>query len=266
MIFQGSSGQTARKEFEIEGVTHMRLTQFKSRHFRHPTIIVADVFSGTGTNEVGEEIVYGSPIRILNGYTRARNSSKDVVFWFSDVRGSACDMLRALINNRFGDLQNLTVEKAMASDSINMLGEMLHRFPDIFLYLVLDPNGPKDFPKHEVEDLLNAFSRRVDVVAYISATAINRCIGARNKAGLEFKGWLGQIENFDQGFVSSLIANNRDGWIRKPAYGDPQKWTMLPTFGCMIPRNDWNKQGFVGLKTEEGREAVEYYCGGQNAD
>lgn len=96
MIFQGSSVQTARKEFEIEGVTHMRLTQFKCQYFRHPRIIVADVFSGTGTNEVEDEIVFGSPIRILNGYTRARNFSKDAVFWFSDVRGSACEMLRAL--------------------------------------------------------------------------------------------------------------------------------------------------------------------------
>lgn len=258
---QGVSNHTPRKEFEIEGVTCMRLRQFKNQHFKYPTILCADVFSGTGSNEVGGEIIDGSPIRLLNGYQKARNTSRNFGFWFSDVRQSACDRLGGLISDRFGDSLNIQIEPMLASDAVNLIGNYLHRHPELFLYLILDPNGPKDFPKNEVEDMLRAFPRRVDVISYISATTINRCIGARNKAGLDFKGWLGQIENFDEGFVSSLTTGNRSGWIRKPILGDTQRWTMLPTFGCMTPHNDWNKQGFVDLSSEEGRDVVKYYCG-----
>ena len=246
---------------EIEGVTCMRLNQFKNQYFKYPIILCADVFSGTGSNEVSGEIIDGSPVRLLNGYLKAKNFHRNFAFWFSDVRTSACDSLRKLVCDRFGNGLKVQIEPRLASDAINDIANHLHKYPEIFLYLILDPNGPKDFPKNEVEDMLRAFPRRVDVISYISATTINRCIGARNKAGMDFKGWLGQIENFDEGFVASLSSNNRSGWIRKPVMGDPQRWTMLPTFGCMTPHNDWNKQGFVDLKSEEGRDVVKYYCG-----
>ena len=262
MIVQGSSSHTARKEFEIEGLTKMRLMQFKNRHFRYQTIICADVFSGTGSNEIGGEIIDGSPIKLLNGYSRSNNTERDFLFWFSDVRPRACEMLEHLIATKFTHNNlKVSVTPSLASDAINVLGNALQQMPEAFLYLILDPNGPKDFPKNEVEDLLSSFPRRVDVVSYISATTINRCIGARNKAGMDFKGWLGQIENFDQGFVSALTLNDRSGWIRKPTLGDAQRWTMLPTFGCMKPHNEWNKQGFVDLESEEGKNVIKYYCG-----
>lgn len=260
-VIQGSSGLTPRKEFEIQSLTTLRLRQFKNQYFRYPRVLCADVFSGSGSNEVGGEIIDGSPIRILNGYQAAKNFRR-FCFLFSDVRKQACELLTALVASKFPKLNvPIGIEQLLASDAINLIGNIMDKNPDLFLYLVLDPNGPKDFPKREVEDLLAAFSKRTDVIAYISATTINRCIGARNKAGMDFGGWLGQIEDFDSGFVAAMTSGNRNGWIRMPIKGDRQKWTMLPTFGCMTPRNDWNKQGFVDLKSDEGRDAVKYYCG-----
>lgn len=260
MTFQGSSNQTTRKEFGIEGVSYMRFNQFKSLHFRYEHVICADVFSGTGKNEVGGEIVDGSPLRVLNAFLRSKNTRNNFNFFFSDIRQAACTALQAIVHDRFG--LDIHAHALAASDAINLLGDALQRHKNIFLYLVLDPNGPKDFPKSEVEDLLRLFPRRIDIVPYISATSVNRCIAARNKAGVQFKGWLGEIENFDQGFVSSLTMQHRQGWIRKPVESDPQRWTMIPTFGCMKPRNDWEKQGFIDLSSEEGKEIVKFYCGG----
>lgn len=242
----------------------MRLHQFKSPYFRYQHVICADVFSGTGSNEVGGEIIEGSPMRLLNAYHKTNNRVKNFHWWFSDIRVSACRALEMLIKDKFG--MQVNARNLSAAEAINTLGETLAVHRDVFLYLVLDPNGPKDFPKIEMEYLLKEFPRRIDVVPYISATTINRCIGARNKAGLDFKGWLGQIEDFDSGFIASLTTNNRKGWIRKPAIGDPQRWTMIPTFGCMTPRNDWNRQGFVSLDSSEGQDVVKYYCGGIGND
>lgn len=260
-IFQGSSHHTARKEFEIEGVSCMRFNQFKNKFFKYPRILCADVFCGTGTNEVGGEIIDGSPVRLLNGYHKAQNQRLDFGFWFSDIRQAACDKLNDLLQEtRPGS--NCQIHAMPASQSIVELRYILSQDLGLFLFLILDPNGPKDFPRNEVIDLLRAFPRRVDIIPYISATTINRCIGARNRAGYTFKGWLGEIENFDRGFVSELSSNGRKGWIRQPIQNDPQRWTMLPTFGCMMPKHNWKKQGFVEIHSEEGAAAINHYCGG----
>lgn len=263
-IIQGSSAHTKRKEFEIEGVSHMRFKQFKNRFFRYRHVLCADVFCGTGINEVGGEIIEGSPMRLLRAYSRSENNGRFFHFWFSDIRTQACEALRMLVEQKYG--LKAEIHPYAASAAINVIGDILHQNPGVFLFLILDPNGPKDFPKNEVQSLLSAYSKRVDVIPYISATTINRCIGARNKAGMDFRGWLGQIENFDEGFVSSLVEHNRRGWIRKPIKADRQRWTMLPTFGCMEPRNDWSKQGYVKLNSLEGVDAVKFYCGEVNSD
>lgn len=260
-MFQGASNHTARKELEIEGVSCMRFNQFKSKYFKYPRILCADVFCGTGTNEVGGEIIDGSPIRLLNGYKKAKNNQIDFGFWFSDIREAACKKLNAILQDTQPDV-SCQIHQLSAAESIDQLHIIMIQDPRLFLFLILDPNGPKDFPRNEVVDLLRAFPKRVDVIPYISATTINRCIGARNRAGRTFSGWLGEIENFDHGFVSELASNGRKGWIRQPAKNDPQRWTMLPTFGCMMPRHNWKKQGFVEIHSVEGREAINHYCGG----
>lgn len=261
---QGKSNLTPRKEFEIEGVSHMRLTQFKNEYFNYDHIICADVFCGRGTNEVGGNIIEGSPIRLLNGFNKTKDvETKDkCVFWFTDVRKPACDALKKLIDVRFNINNKMLVEPMDAANSINHIGEILKVNLNSYLFLVLDPNGPKDFPKKEVEDLLSSFSNRIDVVPYISANSVNRCIQCRNKAGRQFRGWLGEIENFDEGFVQSLSSNKRKGWIRKPIQGDKSRWTMIPTFGAMSPKYGWENQGYIKLDSQEGKETIKFYCGG----
>lgn len=263
---QGKSNLTPRKEFEIEGVSHMRLTQFKNKYFDYDHIIMADVFCGRGTNEIGGEIIDGSPIRLLNGFTKVRNNrSKDkCIFWFTDIRKPACDALKRLIDTKYDLPNKMLVEPMSAADSINHIGNLLKTNSSSYLFLVLDPNGPKDFPKSEVEDLLSEFSKRIDVIPYISANSINRCLQSRNLAGRQFKGWLGEIENFDEGFVQSLSSDKRKGWIREPIKGDKFRWTMIPTFGSMAPKCDWKKQGYVNLDSDEAKEIIDFYCGGKN--
>lgn len=263
LIHQGASRHTERKEFEIEGVTSMRVNQFKNKHFRYEHVIFADVFCGSGKNTIdADNIIDGSPLRLLNGFFKAKKNNRlpyNFNFWFSDIRKAACSALERRIEERFDF--NIAAYPVQASEAINSIGDMLHVKPNAFLFLILDPNGPKDFPKYEVQDLLSAYPGRIDVIPYISATTINRCLHSRNKAGRDFKGWLGEIENFDEGFVSALAGGNRFGWIRKPIPGDRQRWTMIPTFGCFEPRNSWEKQGYVKLNSEEGRGIVKFYCG-----
>ena len=260
--FQGASVYTIRKEYEIGALTYMRFLQFKNKYFLRDfdSIYVADIFSGTGRNVVNDEEIDGSPVRIMDGVCRSKNLTVDVNYFFSDIRPAACEKLSHYLLERF--CAPIATHTMQASDAINMLGCILYHNPRIFLYLVLDPNGPKDFPKQEVHDLLMAFPKRIDVIPNISATAINRCLGARNLAGRQMQGWLGEIDNFDQGFISSLTMSGRSGWIRKPIQGDIHRWVMIPTFGKMPPHNDWANQGYVFLASDEGRGLVDFYCGG----
>jgi hypothetical protein len=235
----------------------MRLTQFKNPYFKYREIVCADVFCGSGKNYVQGEIVAGSPLRIMNAYRRANNTNVNFKFWFSDILPEACATLKKLLPVQ----NNVHIYTMAAADALNRLGKYLKDHPLTLLFLVLDPNGPKDFPKHEAIDLLSEFSKRVDIVPYISATTINRCIGARDKGGITFKGWLGSIENFDEGFVSTLTKHGRMGWIREPIKSDPQHWTILPTYGHMFPKSDWSKQGLVSINSDRGQKAIEFYNG-----
>ena len=271
---QGCSVHTQRKEFEIEGLTSMRMLQFKNKYFNYKKIIIADVFSGTGFNTVNQTQIDGSPIKLIKGFndatSRGKPFDKEVHFWFSDIREDSCTALNGNVNQAIKELPNnnlcgkVKIEKMTASDAINKLGNALYRNQDCYMFLLLDPNGPKDFPIKELRDLINMYSKRIDVIPYISATAINRCIGARTNAKTQFNSWLGDIENFDQGFVQSLISNKRQGWIRTPNQCDNQNWTMIPTFGKSPPHSDWNKQGYVEIGTEDSNNAIEYYCGKRN--
>ncbi len=257
MLIQGNSVHTPRKELEIGGIAWMRLTQFKSEYFKYQEVVCADVFCGTGRNDVQGEIVDGSPLRIMNAYRRSCNNNVNFKFWFSDILPEACATLRTLIPPQ----SNLSIKTMAAADALNALGNYLHKHPFTLLFLVLDPNGPKDFPRQEAIHLLNQYSPRIDIIPYISATTINRCIGARDKGGITFKGWLGSIENFDEGFVSMLVKHGRMGWIREPIQGDKQHWTILPTYGHFFPKSDWSKQGLVDVISDRGRKAIEFYNG-----
>lgn len=263
--FQGASKMTKAKEEGIKGVTYMRINQFKSSWFKseYRRVIVADIFCGSGRNVVEDEQVDGSPVRILQAYNEANNAKLhglDFDFWFSDIKKSSCESLEKYIEQLFGIRRN--VSQMSACNAVNHLGNILAKDKTIYLLLVVDPNGPKDFPKEELEHLIRAFPNRVDVAPYISATTINRCIGA-NRSGRDFTSWwIGSIENLNEGFIHSLTyGGKRNGWIREPIQGDKFKWTLIPTFGCMKPRFDWSKNGYVEIKSDAGRKAIEMYCG-----
>lgn len=265
--FQGASKMTKAKEDGIKGITHMRINQFKDIWFRrkHRRVIVADIFCGSGRNVVEDEQVDGSPIQILQAYSEVKNKEKlcglNFDFWFSDVKKSSCESLEKYICQLFG--VNIGVKPMYASDAVNLIGNILAKDRSVYLLLIVDPNGPKDFPKEELEGLIRAFPKRVDVAPYISATTVNRCIGA-NRSGRDFSDWwIGSIENLDAGFIQSLTYNGkRSGWIRQPIQGDRFKWTLIPTFGHGKPHSGWEKGGYVEINSDAGKHAIDIYCGG----
>lgn len=269
---QGASAHTKRKEFEIGGITTMRMKMFKTKFFKYRKILLADVFCGSGINEFCGEIVDGSPIKLLDGffgaygafetkYLFADHYNRQSSFWFSDVRGDACDSLKRLVQAKYG--LDIYPQRMFAKDAINHIGELMHKNKDMYLFLILDPNGPKDFPANEIEDMLKIFSKRMDIIPYISATTINRCIQAREKGGMNFGyGYLQYIQDFSSGFVKKIASGGRFGWIRDQIPGDPQRWTLMPTFGCLKPRNNWEKQGYYDMNSPKGQLIIEHYCGG----
>lgn len=277
--FQGASRHTERKEIEIGGLVQMRLRQLKgmvpARHY--DKIMIADVFSGSGENvvEKGGDPIDGSPLRILwalqsaiqtqNGPNPMGLAGKEVHLLFSDIRQTAIDHLSQVLADKHQKIVGphiYTTTMAMdAGNAMGLIGEFMARNRRAHLILVLDPNGPKDFPRDEVLNLLSAHSNRVDLIPYISATAVNRCLRHRDLCGATYNWWLSAIDRFDTGFVHA-IARNRRGWIRKPIANDPQRWLMLPTFTTrLLPRNAWARQGYVEINSDAGNAAIAVYSG-----
>lgn len=277
--FQGASRFTGRKEFEIGGLVQMRLRQLKgpgpSRYYSH--ILIADVFSGSGENVIdpNEDPIDGSPLRLLwalqtavmtkSGPSLMALEHRPVTLYCSDIRSEAIARLNQIISDRWGDIDGLSLNIATATlpaeSALNQISETMIENPRTHLILVLDPNGPKDFPRDTVLKMLRAFSHRMDLIPYISATAINRCLQHRKSCGATYDWWLSAIDRFDTGFVQA-IARGRHGWIRTPIDGDPQRWMMLPTFTPkLLPRNDWAKQGYVEINSPQGQSAIAAYAG-----
>ena len=279
-IIQGASRFTERKEFEIGGLVQMRLRQLKSpmpsRYY--DDIVIADVFSGAGENVISgkDDPIDGSPLRLLWALQTATQTKsgpsimglagKSVRLFFSDIRADAIARLNNLISDRWTPISGLDTHISTAtlpaSKAIQLLHNTLAESPKTHLILVLDPNGPKDFPRDEVLAMLDQHSRRIDLVPYISATAVNRCLQHRNQCGAKYDSWwLSSVDRFDTGFIHA-ISRNRHGWIREPIHGDPQRWLMLPTFAPQLtPRNDWAKQGYVEINSERGQAAIATYAG-----
>jgi hypothetical protein len=278
-VIQGASRFTERKEFEIGALVQMRLRQLKglqsSRYYND--VIIADVFSGSGENVISgrEDPIDGSPLRLLwaletatmrkDGPSLMGFASKTIRLFFSDIRAEAVAKLATLIGDRWTPPPGLNTQihtaTLPASSAIALLHQTLNQSPSHHLILVIDPNGPKDFPRDEVLALLAAHSARVDLIPYISATAVNRCLQHRDQCGAHYGWWLSAIDRFDTGFIHA-IARNRHGWIREPIKGDRQRWLMLPTFTPhLVPRNDWEKQGYVSLHSERGQAAMAAYAG-----
>lgn len=236
-------------------------------------IIIADVFSGSGENvmDAKDDPIDGSPIRLLWALSHAVNTrhgpnpmaleKKRIDFLFSDIRKDAIAHLKGIIDDRWDNTCNANIyaETLEASEAIQLLLDELLISPRTHLILVLDPNGPKSFPRDKVLELLARHGARVDVIPYISATAINRCLRHKETCGAHYDWWLSAIESFDTGFVLE-IAKYRKGWIREPVPGDPQKWLLFPTFPSRFyPTHDWSKQGYVMIDSPRGINALRTY-------
>lgn len=154
--FQGNSWLTERKEFEIGGLTRMRLLQLKSLAASqfYDRIIIADVFSGSGSNtiEAGADAIEGSPLRLLWALDNAVNTKrgpnpmalagKRVDFFFSDIRPDAIASLAQKLGGWSPPVTSHISTAAMdASSAIQMLTDAMADMPRAHMILVLDPNG-----------------------------------------------------------------------------------------------------------------------------
>jgi len=269
---QGSSLITPRKERELYGLTHMRVNQFKSFGFNEiDRIVFADVFSGNGNNVLEDQTeVEGSPVQITQAVVRASTTGpkaralldKKFIFIFNDIRRDAVEKCREIVTPLFSPIASNIVSpqfwKMEASAAIAKLHRGMLNDPRMYAYLVLDPNGPKAFPRKEVLELCRCFGNRVDIVTNLSATAIYRTLRLKETHPEFNVPWLEGIEGIDDGYLRALT-NNRFGWIRRPIEGDPQRWFIIPTFGRVQPWYDWHTQGYVKIHSSEGFSAMRAY-------
>lgn len=272
---QGQSLFTELKERHFEGITSMRVNQFKNDRFtaKHNRVIFADCYCGCGSNhQETDRIIDGSPLRLLNAVISetGKNTTKaqlfrekvTVEFYFSDINPVATQALKGVVDDRYSSdiVRNVSIETKSAADAI--IGDLADAAsePRTYVFLLLDPNGPKDFPRYETEEIIRKSSKSIDVSPYLSATTINRCINSRNKAGRDFC-WLDGVNDFVDGYVNPLLQNRRGGWIRVPRPNDPQKWIMLFTTETLEPKYDWGKEGFLDVRSPHGRLAIDMLAG-----
>ena len=265
--FQGAGALTEQKVIGVQGIVHTRLTM---RKFKAGEVtIVADVFSGDGVNEISEdEVVNGTPIAVINGYLLSRNrgnaAKSEIRIVATDIRPSAIERLRATVRNMFPSLneRKLTFACAVreAAEQIKALHQSLRKNPLRRLILILDPNGPKDFPFAEVEAVSTdpMVKDRVDIVIHISATSMKRVIGLAKKGTYRLDWWDAAIQHLGKDFLLKLAAG-RPGWIRKMTPGDPWQWLVIAFFSGTPPKNDWERKGYVQIESDEGRNEIERY-------
>lgn len=258
MTFQGSSKVvTPAKQYGLGGIIYMQILRTKKRP---GSTIIADVFCGEGTNRLSlDEKINGSPITILEAYTKAvtagAKTRQAVSFAFSDIRPEAITGLYKNIEETYPDLIPCTALIAGdAKDVVTMLHQELLE-TDHNLILVVDPNGYKDLPFEELTKLGTdpQLLKRVDIILHLSATANKRILAAA-KAGINLTiEWAMPFKE-----MVLQIAGGRDGWIRKQLKGDAWQWTLIPLFGYS-PRNDWSKNGFIKLSSDEGMALLDHY-------
>ena len=256
---------TPIKQFGVLGHSHMQTLRRRLRK-DIKGIVFCDVFCGDGVNRISSDyVVDGSPISIIKGYEKASNSGQIGVhengdmFIFSDIRQDALDSLKYMIPEHLTD--KCFLMKNDAGTQIEELHDFLIKNPGYECTLFVDPNGPKEFPYKQLIKISEDYrlKKRLDIVIHISATTYKRCIGAAHTDNkkLQFDDWLFGIEHLGNDFIMK-IASGREGWVREPLKGDGDQWTIISFFGYP-PRNDWNKQGYVKIDSEEGENAIYHY-------
>lgn len=276
-LFQGSSlTATPIKQQGLVGIYHM--IALRRKNYRKPTVFV-DLYSGNGKNVVGDEIINGSPLSMLEGIKKAVQSMRPEkknptgtpkAQWsivFNDIAPDrATDLLpenvmrwqeenRLPVNkdviqltNSIGHKVDITVEYVCgcAKSLVDQIAHFLDKMKSAHVVMMVDPNGPKHAPWNELKCVWERHHEESQLIFHISATALKRVAKARASTAYDFAPMPDHI--------SALLDLFEDckGWIRLPVGAD--QWTIL-MLSMFPPRNGWEKERFLELDSERGREA-----------
>jgi three-Cys-motif partner protein len=281
-VFQGSSKITHLKERHLEGIVTMRFRML-THHMKHiDRLVVADVFCGSGENNIGGHVIDGSPLAILNGFQTAcgfgvvdpkrskesfRPHSEKVEIQISDIRPDAVASAPRILADKYSHKPDLfahnsfdSLVKVFEADAAQRIDELHQRLvdrPNDRLFLFVDPNGPRTLPYPQIMGLLSDHrtADRVDVVVNISATDLKRMNGSR-AANVHIRDWVGGFENL---FATVLDVRNGEAWIRKPIPGDAHQWSIIVYWSQPFPHWDWPKAGFTQIGSADGQAALRHY-------
>jgi three-Cys-motif partner protein len=301
---QGASKFTEKKEYDFLHLVKIRVTQMKTQRPYFDGIrnlVVVDLFCGVGTNEVRCEetgvlkTVHGSPFSVMGAidsalkvknpadpdgekiYSPKGLAKRNTTIVFNDIREHAAKHAYRKIEEVYPNVENgvwrpcpdfsakIRTSSEPAKHAVRRLNITLREKRDSHAILIVDPNGPADFPREEIIRLIKDHPGRVDLIMYLSATSIRRCMGAAKSGKINFD-WLNGVEGLDAGFILSTAIKGRTVWIREPLKGDPQHWMMIPSF-TQYPRLEdaWSKNGFADVNTPRGKELVNLYSGVKEA-
>ena len=244
---QGSSFVTPIKEIQINGVIKVRLNQRKF-HDWISKIIVADIFSGDGTNVISGTEIAGSPIEIIKAIKETKIlEHKDIEFLANDIRMESVEALKVRIEAE--NLERLPIQyhTKAADEALVTIEELLHNDRAAHCILLVDPNGPSVMPFDRIISLARMFSKRMDIIVNISETAIKRVLASPT---CKDKNWWAGMQSFSD-VLWNIFENYKEGWLRTVIKGDYQKWRFACFWNYAPPKHDWSKQGLLKISSEE---------------
>lgn len=267
---------TPAKQDGLYGIQHM----YTLMHSRIPgTVFFADLFSGTGVNNIENTSVDGSPITALKAFHKAINSTKKFPlrkyqFVFNDIVEGRADVKLKNLVHKWANDTGITIEEGenfdtfsfktkngfvitfpvyfmnkSADEIISVIHEHMEKKDGSYFQIFIDPNGPKDFPWESVNQLYEKFPSRLTIAAHLSATALKRVAACkRARPDLSFVDMPDHVKG-----VIGMFAKHPKGWVRKPVGAD--QWTMF-FISRFSPKGDWQKQGFHHIGEQKGKEII----------
>lgn len=264
-LFQGSSlAATPIKQQGLVGIYHM--TALRRKNYRKPTVFV-DLYSGNGKNVVGDEVINGSPLSMLEGIKKAVQSMRGApaAQWFLVFNDIAPDRATELLPEnvmRWQEENKLPVNRdsislttadgskvdipvqyvcGCARSLVEQIAALLDKLKTAHVVMMVDPNGPKHAPWEELKQVWERHRQDAELIFHISATTLKRVAKARASTGFAFAQMPDHIAALIDAFKGC------GGWGRKPVGAD--QWTIL-MLSMFPPRNGWEKAGFLKLDSE----------------